>query len=140
MEKLSHFIVNHWLLVTAFILAFIALIIVEARSKGMGGNRLSPQQATVLINQEEGVVVDIREADAFNSGHIVNAIHIPAMQLEQQLKRLEAFKKRPLIIVCATGQKSPWAMKVIKKHNFDRVYVLAGGMNAWTTAGIPVVK
>ncbi len=140
MEKLPAFIAHHWFLVACFVVAFILLIITEARSKGLGGGRVTPQQATILINRENAVVVDIRDANAFNAGHVVNAQNIPAAQLDQQMNRLEAFKQRSIILVCATGQKSLSVMATLKKRGFEKVFVLTGGMGAWKNASMPVVK
>lgn len=141
MEKLLQFIANHWLLVAAFIIALIALIVLEARSKGLSGKQsLTPHQATRLINSEKAVVIDIRDADTYQKGHITNAINIPATELDKNLKRLEKYKQQPLIIVCGTGQKSGYFMNKLRKQGYENVYIMTGGMNAWKNASMPVVK
>ena len=141
MERLSQFIVNHWLLVTAFIIALIALFILETRSKGLSGsNRLTPSQAVRLINSEKAVVIDIRDPKMFEKGHITHAINIPTSELDKSLKKLEKYKQQPLIIVCTTGQKSAYFVNKLRKQSYQKVYMFAGGMGAWTNANMPVVK
>ncbi len=140
MEKVLPFIANHWILVTAFVVALIWLIVLESRSKGLGGARLSPQEATRLINHEQAVVVDIRDSAAFNEGHIVNSLNIPAAEIDQHMNRLEAFKQRPVIVVCMSGQKSFSVVNTLKKQGFEKVSTLAGGISAWKNANMPVVK
>ncbi len=70
MQKVLHFIASHWILVTLFVIAFIWLIIEEAKSKGTLGANLTPQTAVSLINRDNAVVIDTRDADAFATGHI----------------------------------------------------------------------
>lgn len=141
LQKLWPFIMHHWILSAAFVLAVIVLIVLEARSKGVGGNtRLSVHQLTQLVNREQAVIVDIREAIVFNDGHIVNAVNIPLADVDQNIKRLEKDKQRPIVVVCAMGQKSLAVMNKLRKLGFEKVYVLTGGMAAWRNASMPVVK
>lgn len=141
MKKLPQFFINHWLLVTAFIIALIALFILEARSKGLGGgNRLTPFQAVQFINNEKAVVIDIRDPKIFEKGHITHAVNIPATELDKNLKELEQYKQQPLIIVCGMGQKSAYFVNKLRKKGYQKVYMLAGGIGAWSNANMPVVK
>ncbi|MBT8506715.1 sulfurtransferase [Coxiella-like endosymbiont of Rhipicephalus sanguineus] len=141
MKKLLQFFINHWLLVTAFIIALIALFILEARSKGLGGNnRLTPFKAVWFINNEKAVVIDIRDPKTFEKGHITHAVNIPATEFDKSLKGLEQYKEQPLIIVCGMGQKSPYFVNKLRKQGYQKVYMLAGGIGAWFNANMPVVK
>lgn len=140
MEKLGQFIVHHWLLVTAFLVAFFLLLLEEVRNQGGGGSRLTPQAATRLINDEKAVVIDIREMAQFNEGHLPGALSMPYAQLSENSLALEKHKQRPLIIVCGTGQKSITAMNKLRKQGYTKTYILAGGVNAWNKASMPLVK
>ncbi|WP_304985480.1 rhodanese-like domain-containing protein [Coxiella-like endosymbiont] len=141
MEKLPQFFINHWLLVTAFMIALIALFILEARSKGLRrGNRLTPFQVVRFINDKKAVVIDIRDPKTFEKGHITNAVNIPATELDKSLKRLEQYKQQPLIIVCGMGQKSAYFVNKLRKQGYQKVYMLAGNIEAWSNANMPVVK
>ena len=106
--------------------------------KGTGGNQLSPQQATLLMNREDALVIDVRDANEWASGHIPNARHIVLDQLEKRLSELEKFKARPLIVNCQSGNRSGSACGTLKKHGFEKVFNLAGGIGAWRDAGLPV--
>ena len=138
--KLLHFIATHWILVTLFIIAFVWLIVEEAKGKGMGGARLTPQLATQLINREKAGILDIRDATAFAEGHIVGSINMPAMEIDQSIRRLEKYKQQPLIVVCATGQKATVVMNKLRKQGYTKVYILAGGISAWKSASMPLTK
>ena len=101
------------------------------------GGDLSPQEAVGLINRENGIVVDVREAPAYGELHMAGARNLPLAQFESRLAELEKFKTRP-IVVCGAGGDADRAVKLLKKQGFDRAAGLAGGLKAWTEAGFPV--
>ncbi|MBW5802682.1 rhodanese-like domain-containing protein [Coxiella endosymbiont of Ornithodoros amblus] len=141
MEQLPEFIARHWLLAAAFIIALIALLVIEIRNKGLSGKyRLTLQQAVRLINNEKAMIVDIRDVDAYRKGHITNAINIPGTELDKHLQHLEQYKQQPIILVCAMGQKSGLLRNKLHKNGCEKVYLMIGGMNAWNSANMPVVK
>ena len=139
MQDIIQFAVNHWLLSGLFIVLLILLLLEEARSKGLLG-QLGPQDLVQLINRESAVVVDIRNREAFQDGHIVGSVNILQAELEKDFNQLRKYKDRPIVIVCATGQKSGEIAAKLKKQNFERVHVLSGGINAWKNASMPLVK
>lgn len=104
------------------------------------GNSVSPGEATQLINREDAHIVDVREADEFASGHLPDAIHIPAGKLAERIGELEKMKSKPLILCCASGMRSNKACGELKKQGFDKLYNLAGGIDAWVGAGYPIKK
>ncbi len=106
--------------------------------RGGGANSISITEATLLLNREEAVVVDVRETHEWSAGHIPDAKHIALGQLGKHLSELEKFKTRPLIICCASGNRSTSACHTLKKAGFERVFNLSGGIGAWTDAGLPV--
>jgi len=139
-QQILHFIAKHWYWVAALVVALLLLFYEESKSKGAGGSRVTPPVATRMINSEKAVVLDIRDTGAFAEGHIVGAINIPIVDFERNMKRLEKYKQRPVILVCASGQKSGSLMNKLRKQGFDKVYILAGGINAWKNATMPLVK
>ena len=139
MQDIIQFVVNHWLLSGLFIVLLILLLLEEARSKGLLG-QLGPQDLVQLINRESAVVVDIRNREAFQDGHIVGSVNFLQAELEKDFNQLRKYKDRPIVIVCATGQKSGEIAAKLKKQNFERVHVLSGGINAWKNASMPLVK
>jgi rhodanese-related sulfurtransferase len=107
---------------------------------GTGGSNISVSQATLLINREDAVVVDVRETAEWSAGHIPNARHIALGHLSKHLSEIEKFKDKPVIVVCASGNRSGSGCNVLKKAGFERVFNLAGGVHAWSDAGLPMTK
>ncbi len=105
---------------------------------GGGSQGLSPAQATLLMNREDAVVIDVRETGEWSSGHIAGARHITLGQLDKRLSEIEKFKGRPIIVCCASGNRSSSACSQLKKAGFDKVYNLSGGISAWLEASLPV--
>lgn len=104
------------------------------------GNAVTPAEATQLINREDAHIVDVREADEYASGHLPDAKNIPVAKLADRIGELEKFKDKPIIVCCATGMRSNKACAELKKHGFDKLHNLAGGVDAWVGAGYPIKK
>ncbi|MBS1143549.1 MAG: Rhodanese-like protein [Proteobacteria bacterium] len=104
------------------------------------GNSVGPVEATQLINREDAHILDVREADEFAAGHLPEAKNIPVSKLAERLGELEKFKDKPVIVCCASGMRSNKACGELKKQGFEKLYNLAGGVDAWVGAGYPVKK
>ena len=104
----------------------------------LSGSSLSPLEATLMINREDAMVLDVREPAEWSKGHIPNARHIPIGQIEKRLAELDKFKAKPIIVSCATGSRSGSACATLRKAGFEKVFSLAGGLPAWEQAGQPL--
>ncbi|QTP57261.1 rhodanese-like domain-containing protein [Billgrantia antri] len=137
-DQLFEFVQNHPLLVGAFLLVLTAWIAYEARNSASSG--VSSSQATQLINREDAVILDTREAGDFKAGHIAGARNIPQSRIDERVGELEKVKDKPVIVVCKSGQASGITVAKLAKAGFSRVYKLKGGMMQWQADGLPVVK
>lgn len=137
-DQLFEFVQNHPLLVAAFLLVLAAWIAYEVRASSASG--VSATEATRLINREDAVVVDIREANDFKAGHIAGARNLPQSKFDARLSELDKFKGKPVIVVCKHGQGSGAVQAKLAKAGFERALKLKGGMTQWQADGLPVVK
>jgi len=101
------------------------------------GDAMTPAAATLLMNREDAVVLDVRETGEWSSGHIAGARHIALGQLGKRMSEIEKFKTRPIIVCCASGNRSSSACGQLKKAGFEKVFNLSGGMSAWLEANLP---
>ena len=108
--------------------------------RGGGGSSVSPAQATTLINRNDAVVLDVRDSSDYANGRILNARNVPLAQLDSRAGDLTRFKEKPVIICDETGAKSPQALAAFRKHGFNNVVALAGGLAGWRQAGLPTEK
>ena len=127
----------HWAALAAVSGSWLLFESIRARGDK---SQLSPVEATLLINREDAVVLDVREQGEFAQGHIPNARHIPVGELARRSNELEKFKTRPLIVYCASGGRSSNAIATLKKAGFDKLYNLRGGIYEWEKAGQPMSR
>lgn len=141
MEHYIEFATNNIVLVVIWVGLFAALIysfIAPALSKV---KRLDNHEATMLINKQDALVVDIRPEKEFKKGHILDSVQLKAEQVrESNFTSLEKYKERPIIVVCAMGNQASGVANKMLKSNFNQVNVLSGGISAWQGAGLPVSK
>jgi rhodanese-related sulfurtransferase len=138
MGQLGQFIINHWVLWSLLVIVLILIYINELLTQKKRAKELSPQAAVNLINHDNATVIDLRDADTFSKGHIIDAIRTSAEDFTQQ--RMAKYKEKPIILVCAKGlQSAPLATK-LKQQGFTQPMVLAGGMAAWQAADLPMIK
>ena len=137
MEQLIEFVINHPLHVGSLAALAGALAFLEMRK---GGQTISSQQLTQMVNQQNSLVLDIRDKADFGKGHIVGAINMPHAGVKDRTSELEKHKDAPIIIVDAMGQHSGSVGKTLKAASFDNVVRLQGGMNTWVSDSLPVVK
>ncbi len=82
-------------------------------------------------------VLDVREQDEWEAGHIAEALHIPLMQVPHRLDGLPV--DRPILVVCKVGARSAQATAFLQAHGREAVN-LSGGMLAWESSGRPMVS
>ena len=137
MALLIEFLAQQWILVAALLAAAGMLVFHETRKSGPS---LSPQQAINLVNAEQGLFVDLRDAGDFKQGHIVEALHIPAAKLPERIAELDKYREKPVVLVCKMGQQAGVAGKQLRAAGFDKVYKMAGGMLEWSNLQLPTVR
>jgi rhodanese-related sulfurtransferase len=127
---------NIFLIAIAFMSG--AMLVWPMVRRGAGGSQVTTLQATMMINKEDALVLDVREPAEYSAGHILNARNIPLDQLDKRADELAKWKEKPVVVACASGSRSGSALGILKKHGFSRPVNLAGGFAAWRQAGLPV--
>jgi sulfur-carrier protein adenylyltransferase/sulfurtransferase len=95
-------------------------------------------EAKARIESGEPVVVDVREQDEWDEGHIPGAVHVPRGHLESRIERLAPDPSRPVVIYCSAGNRSAFAAKTLAELGYEDVVSLAGGFTDWKRNGFPV--
>jgi rhodanese-related sulfurtransferase len=139
-SELSVFLIQHWQLSIAFVAVAGIWAGFELRYTFNGVPKLSPTQATLLINRQEAMIVDVRDNSNFAKGHLQGAINIPIVDLPQGNGRLDKNKDKEILIVCQQGMQSGQAAATLKKQGFTKISILKGGVQAWSAEHLPVVK
>jgi len=82
-------------------------------------------------------ILDVREPDEWEAGHIEGALHIPLADLPGRLDELP--DAEPVYVICRVGGRSARAVAWLSHHGYEAVNV-DGGMGAWVAAGRPMVS
>ena len=115
----------------------MAYFVLESRK---GGKPVSHHEVTRMINTDEGLLVDVRDASEFGGGHINGAVNIPHGSMATRYVELEKYRdKKQIIVVDKMGQHAGSSGKILRDHGFN-VVRLQGGMSEWLNQNLPVVK
>jgi sulfur-carrier protein adenylyltransferase/sulfurtransferase len=95
-------------------------------------------RARELIEAGDLLLVDVREQDEWDEGHIPGAIHIPRGNLESRIERAAPDPAQTLLIYCAAGNRSAFAARTLEELGYTDVASLAGGFTDWKRNGFPV--
>lgn len=93
--------------------------------------RVGPKE----LATEGATVIDVRESSEWHAGHIAGAVHLPAAQLPF---RLDELPDGPIVVVCGSGYRSTIAASYLAREGRATVANLAGGMDAYRAAGLPI--
>ncbi|MFA5631619.1 MAG: rhodanese-like domain-containing protein [Porticoccaceae bacterium] len=130
------FISEQWLLTSLLLMLIYAFAFLE-RIKG--GKPISARETTQLINAEQAVLVDLREAKDFGEGHIAGAVNIPLGKFEARISELEKYRDKVIILADKLGHQAGATGKALARGGYN-VRRLQGGVAEWTNQSLPLVK
>lgn len=126
------------------VILFIALAIVVAMliysyvgERLAGFKSVNASEATRIYN-DDAYVLDVRTAGEFREGYIGNAVNVSVTELAAKMNTLPKDKTAPVLVYCLSGARSARAAGMLVKNGYTQVFNLAGGLNAWKSAGLPV--
>jgi rhodanese-related sulfurtransferase len=139
MQRLFEFIGHHPYLATGAVLAAASVAFYEIRERLQSFAALSAMQAVRLMNQG-ALVIDLRPKEAYDAGHIGEARHVPAADLESQAASLKKWRDKTVITYCDSGASGASGARTLMKLGFSKVFTLQGGLNAWMKDNLPLSK
>ena len=98
----------------------------------------APQARELLESPEPPLLVDVREHDEWTEGHIPGAVHVPRGYLESRIEQAAPDRSRALVLYCAGGSRSAFAVKTLEELGYENVASLAGGFTDWKRNGFEV--
>lgn len=101
----------------------------------MSFKRISCSDIQQVLGDEKSLLIDIRDSNSYQAGHIDNAQHIDTIDIEALSSRED--KSFPLVICCYHGHSSLSAANFFCEKGFSNVYSLDGGYAAWVLANPP---
>ncbi len=134
------FVSEYWYLFAMLAAILLLMAFDPAGSSVNGASKISPAQLPQVQSRQSAVVVDVRKADEFKQGHIAQSINLPLDTMESSMKKLNKHKSKPLILVCQTGAKAGKSVNTLKKNGFSDLFVLDGGIAAWSKENLPLTR
>lgn len=94
-----------------------------------------PQEVAAMLRApERPVVIDLREPNEWNLGHLPGALHIPRGRLEGQIEA-RVRRDQPVVLYCQGGSRSALAADTLREMGFEKVVSMAGGFRDWAVSG-----
>ena len=90
------------------------------------------------MEKEDIVLLDVREEQEWEKGHIEGAENIYVGHLKSKVDSISHSKN--VAITCGWGGRGSLAVSSLKKLGFDNIFNILGGMNAWKSLGYPIKK
>jgi rhodanese-related sulfurtransferase len=131
------------ILVVAAIALAVALRPAPAAPQTAAAAQLAPLPVEVSVKEaaslrDQGAfVLDVREPDEWDAGHIPGATLIPLGELPNRLSDVPADQN--VVVVCRSGNRSAQATDLLRQAGLSHTTSMAGGMNEWAAAGYEVV-
>lgn len=138
MEQYLEFATNHYLLSFCWVSAAFLLIQDFASNSFNRFQSISPLIAVTKMNDDNLLILDVREPHEFNKSHIEDALNLPLGKVEEKLSTLEKHRQHPIIVTCQTGARSVAACKTLTKAGFEKVFNMQGGMQSWEDNKLPI--
>jgi rhodanese-related sulfurtransferase len=101
---------------------------------------VSPQDAAAKLESGEAVIVDVRDKDEWDEGHIPGALHMSRGTIELDIEEKVPDTNAMIICYCGGGGRSALAAESLQKMGCKNVRSMAGGFKAWKAAGLPSTK
>ena len=105
-----------------------------------GIKEIDTRIAIQLINQQDAVILDVRDDSEYANGHLPNSKHIPSEKIEERWVELQKFREKPIVMVYRSGIRSNQPSLILRKNGFAQVFNLMGGIDTWKRANLPIVK
>lgn len=128
-----------------FIKANITWVLVVVIGIIFGAQQLQAAQGVDVtqaqsMNKQGALLLDVREAGEYAEVHAPNATLIPLEGLGARLSEIAAYKDKPIAVVCRSGRRSAKAVQLLQEAGYSQVSNVSGGMIAWESAGLEVVR
>jgi rhodanese-related sulfurtransferase len=101
---------------------------------------IAPEEAAAKSKSGDAVIVDVREKDEWDEGHVAGATHLSRGTIELEVEGKFPDLNTTIICHCGGGGRSALAAQSLQKMGYKNVRSMAGGFKAWKQAGLPTAK
>lgn len=106
-------------------------ILINEKGENTMYKQITPDEAKKIMDNEEGyIILDVREQEEFDTGHIPGAILIPYTEIEQNAEKLLPDKNKQILVYCRSGRRSKIAAENLAMLGYTDIKEF-GGINDW---------
>ncbi len=93
---------------------------------------ITSETAVDIINKYNNILIlDVRTKEEYDRGHIPGAVNVPLNTLEQSINKIYIYREKPIIVYCASGGRSPVAIRILVNYGFSQLYHMYRGFSSW---------
>lgn len=140
MDSYIEFAARHTFLVGAAFVLLAIIIYTEIKHFTRKYKDANVNEAVRIINNDNALLLDVREKKEVAQGIIGGAKHITLGEVNKRIDEIASFKDKPVLVYCRSGNRSAMACGLLTKAGFSDVTNLKGGIMAWEAEHLPVVK
>jgi rhodanese-related sulfurtransferase len=137
-REIVTFLIDNWYWVV-LALGSAALLLFPELAGDVSNKGVDLNEAVRRLNREKAMLVDVRDSAEFAKVHIAQARSIPLSELEEKLPTAIKNKNICVLFICKSGVLSMKAAKRAQKLGYANAHSVAGGMDAWKKANMPVM-
>src|SRR3954452_18352994 len=102
-------------------------------------DEVDPSAVSEVIGGDNVVVVDVRETDEWDAGHVPGARHVPRGHLESRIEGAAPDRSQRVVLYCASGNRSALAAHTLREMlGYENVESMTGGITLWKDRGYDV--
>jgi rhodanese-related sulfurtransferase len=139
MDRLLEYISHHPWYASGAAIAALLVIAYELRARNENIAAVSPQDVVRLMNQG-AMVIDLRPAEAFATGHVAGARQMSGEQILKANETLKKQKEKVVVVYDDTGSLGASAVRQLAAQGFTKAFNLRGGIAAWRAENLPLSK
>lgn len=117
----------------------VMLAVVFGLPQLLAADGVDVKQAQIM-NQQGALLLDVREPGEYSEIHAPNAKLIPLGQISSRLQEIEAYKDKPIIVMCRSGRRSAQAVSILQQAGYTQVSNVKGGILEWESNGLAVIR
>lgn len=139
MEIIDFLFAEEQLLITGTLVILIALFAISIiNDKFKKYEVIDVNGAVNLMDNDNLIILDVRDDKERKLGFIDNDLHIPLKQVKNKISTID--NKKDILVYCRSGSRSAHIASMLSNNNFDNVFSLKGGITAWEKANLPIKK
>ena len=101
---------------------------------------VNAKEAKEIIANISPLILDVRTLGEYNRGFIEGSKLLPVQNIQREFTKLLDYKDKPILIYCATGNRSTVAARILINNGFKNIYNMRYGIAEWARSGYPVAK